>query len=174
MRTTRSATFICLLPLLCACGERGESAGGAPILSSNRRIAAEHRMTPDQLRAMTGVDRLPAPSDKAAFMAALASHYPASHRATGESGSALVDVAIDDAGKVASVEIIQRPTGTNTILVLRERDGTERRVTPQDDPDFGAAAQAALRTVRFTPAMRDGKPVPYTMRMTVTFDPPGR
>lgn len=123
---------------------------------------------------MTGVDRLPVPADRAAFMASLAAHYPAAHRAAGVTGSALVDVAVDAEGKVAAVEVIPRPQGMNAILVLRGKDGTERQVTPQDDPAFGAAAQAALRGVRFTPAMRDGKPVPYTLRMTVTFDPPGR
>jgi outer membrane biosynthesis protein TonB len=131
-------------------------------------------MTPELLRQTTGVDRLPAPADRKAFMASIASHYPAVFRSAGIEGSALVDVAIDEGGSVYSVQIIQRPLAPRTIMVLRKPDGTERRVTPRDDPAFGEAAAAALKGVKFEPAMRDGQPVPFTMRMTVNFDPSAR
>ena len=132
----------------------------------------EEGMTPALLRQMTGVDRLPQPVDPAALQAALKRHYPPEVSADGVSGSVLLDVRVDEAGGVASVTAIDRPAGVHATMVLQERDGTERRVEPNDHPAFRPAAQAALRQVRFTPAMRDGRPVPFTLRMTVIFDPP--
>jgi outer membrane biosynthesis protein TonB len=131
-------------------------------------------MTPEQLRQATGVDRLPVPADRKAFMARIASHYPSAFRTAGVEGSALVEVAIDARGNVGSVDIIERPLAPRAIMVLRKADGTERRVAPRDDPAFGDAAAAALRGVRFEPAMRDGQPVPFTMRMTINFDSSAR
>jgi outer membrane biosynthesis protein TonB len=171
-RISRRFVRVGLLSILCACSNDAGSTEGPPIVSSNRSTG--HRMTPEQLRQMTGVDRLPVPVDRGALMASVASHYPPPMRSAGVGGSALVDVTIDEQGLVSAVELVQRPLGPRTIMVLREANGTERRVAPHDDPAFGAAAQAALRPVRFTPAVRDGRPVPYTMRMTINFDPPAR
>ena len=159
------------LLLLSACGEAGSA--GQPT-TSDRRIVAEHRMTPEQMRQITGVDQLPQVLDKAAFQASIERAYPGAMRAEGASGSALVDVLVDEAGRVASVTPINRPAGMRAVLILEEEDGSQRRVTSKDHPAFQAAAVSALRDVQFSPAMRDGQPVPYTMRMTVTFDPPGR
>jgi hypothetical protein len=160
-----------VLIVLPACADSG---GTSQPTVSDRQLLAEHRMTPDQLRRMTGVDRLPVPADHGAFVASIAKHYPAAMRSAGVGGSALVDATIDADGNVTAVEAVQRPMAPRTTLVLRDADGTERRVVPRDDPLFGAAAQAALREVRFIPAVRDGQPVAYTMRMTINFDPPAR
>jgi outer membrane biosynthesis protein TonB len=130
-------------------------------------------MTPEQIRRTTGVDRLPQVVDKAAFAASLQRHYPTDLRAERASGSALVDVLVDEAGRVASVTAIDRPAGMRSVLILEEKDGSQRRLIPNDNPAFQTAAAAALREVRFSPAVRDGLAVPYTMRMTVSFDPPG-
>ena len=159
------------LALLTGCGD---SEGTAQPTGADRQLVAEQRMTPEQLRRMTGVDRLPAPADRGAFVASISKHYPRAMRSAGVGGSALVDATIDATGSVSAVEVVQRPFSPRTIVILRDADGTERRVAPQDDPLFGAAARAALREVRFTPAMRDGQPVEYTMRMTINFDPPAR
>lgn len=121
---------------------------------------------------MTGVDRLPEVIDKAAFRASIDRHYPAELRARQASGSALVDVLVNADGTVATVTAIDRPAGMRAVMILEERDGTQRRITPNDDPAFQASAVSALREVRFSPALRDGQAVPFTMRMTVTFDPP--
>lgn len=131
-------------------------------------------MTPQQVRQVTGVDRLPQVVDKIAFRASVDRHYPAELRAEQASGSALVDVLVDAEGTVASTTAIDRPAGTRAVLILEEKDGSQRRITPNDHPAFQAAAASALREVRFSPAMRDGQPVPFTLRMTVTFDPPTR
>jgi outer membrane biosynthesis protein TonB len=165
---SRLAVVLAVLP---ACGDGG---GRSQPTVSDRQLLAEHRMTPDQLRQMTGVDRLPVPADRGAFIASIAKHYPAAMRAAGVGGSALVDATIDAEGNVSAVEVVQRPMSPRTTMILRDAAGTERRFTPQDDPRFEAAARAALREVRFTPAVRDGQPVAYTMRMTISFDPPAK
>jgi outer membrane biosynthesis protein TonB len=132
---------------------------------------AEHRMTPEQVRQMTGVDRLPQVLDQTAFAARIEEAYPAELRVERVAGSALVDVLIDEGGRVASVIPIDRPAGMRTSLILEGEDGSQRHVTTQDHPAFRKAAASALRDVRFSPAIRDGQPVPFTMRMTVNFEP---
>jgi outer membrane biosynthesis protein TonB len=156
------------LSLLCACGE---VAGERQPTTLDRSIVAEHRMTPEQVRAMTGVDRLPQVLDQAVLKARIEQAYPAELRAGRVAGSALVDVLVDEAGRVASVTPINRPAGMRAALILEEADGSQRRITPDDHPAFQAAAVSALRDIRFSPAIRDGKPVPFTMRMTLSFDP---
>jgi hypothetical protein len=103
----RRAACMVLLALTGACADRVGSAGGGSILSSDKTIIAERRMTPEQLRQMTGVDRLPAPADQNAFAANLEKHYPPELRGSGASGSALVDVGIDEHGAVVSIEVVQ-------------------------------------------------------------------
>lgn len=162
------AIAVLSLPFVAACSD---SAARSPIVP-DRTPAVEREMTPEQMRELTGVDRLPEVVDKAAFRTAMERNYPAELRSEAISGSALVDVRIDPDGTVASVSPIDRPAGARMELVLEERDGTQRRVVPQAHPAFQAAAIKALRTVRFSPARRDGVAVPFTLRMTVTFDPP--
>ncbi|HEX6042331.1 hypothetical protein [Longimicrobium sp.] len=129
-------------------------------------------MTPERLRALAGVDRLPLFTDVDALNRSLQRHHPADLRAAGVGGSVLADVAIDEHGEVQAVTIVPRPSTAHVTMVMVEEDGTTRSVQPADNPAFGPAAEAALMETRFTPAMRDGQPVPFTLRMTVTFDPP--
>lgn len=126
-------------------------------------------MKPGQMRQMTGVDRLPQVLDPSAFKARIEQAHPADQRVA---GSALVDVLVDEAGRVAAVTPIDRPAGKRAELVLKEKDGSQRHVTLHEHPSFQAAAMSALREVEFSPAVRDGQPVPFTLRMTVLFDPP--
>jgi outer membrane biosynthesis protein TonB len=163
--------ILCPFALLGACGDSGR---GAQPTVPDRQLVEEHRMTPEQVRQLTGVDRLPEAIDKAAFKASIERHYPAELLPDGTSGSALVDVLVDAGGRVASATPIDRPAGMHAVMILEQKDGTQRRITPNDHPAFQAAAASALREVRFSPAIRDGQPVPFTLRMTVTFDPPAR
>ena len=126
-------------------------------------------MTPDELRQV-GVDRLPVFADADALRQSMRRHHPPELRDIG--GSVLADVEIDALGTVRSVTIVPRPAGIRAAMVLQQADGTERIVQPNDDPALGPAAQAALRETRFIPAVRDGAPVPFTLRMTIRFDPP--
>lgn len=130
----------------------------------------------ENLRALTGVDQLPRPADRTAFAESMARHTPPGLL---RSGSVLVDVGIDAEGRVRDVEPVtpsaQGPT-TRTVVVTRDRTTdreTQRTMDASDhEPTLGTAAGAALRDVRFTPAVRDGQPVPFTLRMTVRFTPP--
>jgi hypothetical protein len=132
----------------------------------------EERMTAEELRRMTGVDRLPVFADREALRRSMARHHPPALRDAAIGGSVLADVRIDAFGGVEAVTIVPRPAEVRAAMVLREADGTERAVHPHDDPAFAPAAEAVLRETRFTPAMRDGQPVPFTMRMTISFDRP--
>lgn len=152
-----------------ACNDAGTRS---QLTVPDRQLVAEHKMTPEQVRQMTGVDRLPEVLDKVAFKASISRHYPAELRTEQASGSALVDVLVDADGTVSSATAVDRPAGMRAVMILEDRDGTQRRVTPNDHPAFQAAAVSALREVNFSPAVRDGKAVPFTLRMTVTFEPP--
>lgn len=127
-------------------------------------------MTPERLRELAGVDRLPMFVDPGELDRSMKRHHPADLRAAG--GSVLADVEVDAEGRVRSVTIVPRPSTAHMTMVLQEADGTTRTVQPGDDPAFGPAARAALMETRFTPALLDGHPVPFTVRMTLTFDPP--
>ncbi len=131
------------------------------------------RALPAALRAHTGLDHLPEPVNAAEFAAGLRRHYPARFRAQGVAGTTLVDVHVDARGRVGDVDVIPRPGGPphqKLTAVLQDANGS-RVAKLNDQPEFGAAAQAALRETRFHPAIRDGKPVAYKLRMTVQFDP---
>jgi outer membrane biosynthesis protein TonB len=172
MRTRLESPAIHLLVTLSLLSACGEAANERQPTTSDRRLVAEHRMTPEQVRQMTGVDRLPQVVDQSAFRTRINRAYPAELRAQRVAGSALVDVLVDEAGRVASATPVNRPAGMRAVLILEEEDGSQRHITPKDHPAFQAAAVSALRDIAFSPAMRDGQPVPFTLRMTVTFDPP--
>ena len=137
------------------------------------------RMTPEALRQLTGVSELPRPLDRQAFLRAVARYYPAELRSHGERALVLVDASIDASGVVTNVEVVQPPAGdVQHRAVILSRDsvtGNETRRARASGgayhPAFGPAAQAALREMRFTPAMRDGTAVPFRMRMSVEFTP---
>lgn len=164
-----------LFLLVGACGtERSSPREAQPILPQETRVMQS--MSPEKMRALTGVDRMPMPADREAFAASMARHTPPG---LSKSGSVLVDVQIDAEGTVQGVELPTPPSpGANHRAVLVERDPvsgreTERPMEASDhNPVLGAAARAALRDIRFTPATRDGRPVAYTLRMTVGFSPP--
>lgn len=148
-----------------ACSREADPRGGA----------VKQSMSPQALREVTGLSEFPRPRDKHALLAAVQRHYPPALRTHGGSGSVLVDVGLDELGNVVSVTGATPPGGlhTHTMLVTRDRSGaeTERPLVGHSDPALVPAAEAALREVSFTPAIRDGKAVPYTLRMTVRFTP---
>ena len=123
---------------------------------------------------MAGVDRLPAPVDYAAMQASMRRHWPADPDAAG--ASVTVDVSVDAEGRVTAVQPFTPATdgGMPTRMVLRDRDGSERMHDIRRDLSVAPATEAVLREVQFTPAMRDGQPVPHTFRMTFSFTPDSR
>jgi hypothetical protein len=144
--------------------------------------AAERRPVSEQLAKYTGLSHLPVEEDRAAFNASIRRHYPAEMLRAGRGGDVLVDVRMDESGRVLDVDVVEERRTTvgsadeHRIVVVDKAPGSntevQREVRLNYDPDtFGPAAEAALREVRFRPALRDGKPVPYTLRMTVRFDP---
>jgi protein TonB len=61
--------------------------------------------------------------------------------------------------------------GDVILKVLIDTDGTPRDISVARSlgPDFDAAATAAVQTWRFTPAMKNGKPIPFHMAIQVAF-----
>jgi hypothetical protein len=148
--------------------------------SDTRRGGLVHeRLTAEGLREMTGVSALPRPVDQTALLRAVARHYPPDLRGRGERALVLVEALIDASGRVTDVEVVQPPAGDvhhRAVVVTRDPStGRETQRTLADggphNAAFGPAAQAAVREVRFTPAMRDDQAVPFRMRMSVEFTP---
>jgi outer membrane biosynthesis protein TonB len=131
------------------------------------------RAVSPEMRGHTGLSHLPEPANTAELAALLNRHYPAQLRAQGVAGSALLDVHVGADGRVLDVDIVARPDapGNQTRRAVLEGPNGARAMEIKDRPEFGAAAQAALRQTRFQPALKGGKPVAYKLRMTVQFDP---
>jgi outer membrane biosynthesis protein TonB len=159
-----------------ACDRGG---GDSPIAGGS---AAGRRPASEQLAAATGLSHMPVPENGPAFTAAIRRHYPPRMLRERRGGDVLVDVRLDASGRVLGATAVDNraalgnPGGETRMVVIDKAPGSDlevqREVQLNYDPQrFGAAAEAAVREVRFRPAMRDGKPVPYTLRMTVRFSP---
>jgi hypothetical protein len=134
-----------------------------------------HRITPADLRQIAGVDVLPRLLNAPELAESMKRHYPAALRGQGGVGSVLVDVSIDEQGRVTAVTALPAPTLQAHALKGSRPDLASTPVeaaTPSSTAQFGGAARAALGTARFSPAQLDGKPVPFTLRMTVQFSDP--
>lgn len=155
-----------------ACSDAPSGDARDTPLDPSPATAGRQAVSPE-MRAHTGLSHLPEPANTAELAALLRRHYPAQLRAQGVAGSALLDVHVDAEGRVLDVDVVARP-GTadhqTNRAVLDGRSGTHV-LEINDRPEFGAAAQAALRETRFQPALKDGKPVAHKLRMTVQFDP---
>jgi hypothetical protein len=135
-----------------------------------------HQITPADLRQIAAVDVLPRLLNAPELAESMKRHYPAALRGQGGAGSVLVNVSIDEQGRVTGVTALPAPT-----LQARGLKGSRpdlaglpaEAATPASTVQFGGAARAALGTARFSPAQLDGKPVPFTLRMTVRFSDPG-
>jgi len=130
--------------------------------------ALRHTLTSGQFRRMSGVDQLPRPKDPASLTSAVRLHDSGIH------GAIVVDVTFDTSGKVEKVELPRLPSGTAPRILQGHRGmplNTFKSVTFEHDPHLRDAAEAVLRSVEFTPALRDQEPVAYTMRMTIHFGP---
>jgi TonB family protein len=170
-----SAAFL----VVTGCGDRAAEAERTSPLSASRSAVHDRRIASAPLQELTGLYHLPSPADDGAIGASLRRHYPRDLLAQRISGSVLVDIKLDDRGIVQGVQAVPRASLLNPAdehrMVVRERvDGqvVEREATVKYDSRFDQAAEAALRNVRFLPALRNGQAVPFTLRMTVEFSPP--
>ena len=171
-RTAGAQLLVLSALLVGACSDApGSEARPTPLDPSP--AASGRRAISPELSAHTGLSHLPEPADGAQLSRLLKQHYPAQLRSQGVSGTALLDVHVDAQGRVVAVDVVRRPGAAehpSNRAVLQDKDGTHA-LEINDRPEFGRAAQAALRETRFQPALKDGKPVPYKLRMTVQFDP---
>lgn len=136
---------------------------------------AVHQMTPAALRQIAGIDVLPRLLNAPELAESMKRHYPADLRGSGTAGSVLVDVSIDEHGRVTGVAPQPAPTVEARALKSSRPDLAGLPVeaaTSASTAQFSGAARAALAAARFSPAMLDGKPVAFTLRMTVRFSDP--
>lgn len=170
LRSAPVTWLLCSILLAGACSEASPDDVRSDPLSPAPSAAGRRALSPE-MRAHTGLSHLPEAADTEAFTASLRRHYPAQLRARGVSGATLVDVYVNAEGRVLDVDVVPRPA-TSAHRALLQDGGTSRVMDFTDRPEFGPAAQAAIRETRFLPGLKDGKPVPYKLRMTVLFTPP--
>lgn len=157
--------------LFAACGAGRETAPAA---------SAEGRQPSSELvQRMTGLSHLPRVESPEALSRSMARHYPREFIGIRPKTLVLVDVRVDEKGRVLEVTPVNRPANASEnvkMVLVDEVPGSNtpvaRSYEAAYDQAFGPAASAALRDVRFQPALRDGRPVPYTLRMTVEFKSP--
>lgn len=160
--------------MVAACGDGRAVPAGADAAALQGRPAAS-----TAVQEMAGVSHLPVPVNFADLRRSLARHYPRQFVGVRPRTSVLVDVMVDEKGFVREVGVVDRPAGTDEqvkMVVLDRVRGSNtkvaREVESAYDQSFGPAAQAAIKDVRFHPAIRNGKPVPFTVRITVEFTSP--
>lgn len=165
---------------LAACaGDDPEFTGSSAVVPTDAPVRDRFPAS-EQARTATGLSHLPVPVDERAFDASLRRHYPPALLEKKVAGSVLVDISIDEKGLVRNVDVVDRAAHTpNVGMVLVDKDPrtgvtVEREAVPSYNSAFGSAARAALREVRFEPALKNGQAVPFKMRMTVAFQPPVR
>jgi hypothetical protein len=114
-----------------------------------------------------------------ALTRSLARHYPRELAGVRPATLVLMDVRLDEKGRVLDAVPADRPAGVSETVSMVLVDHVPGSNTPVErvyqaeyDQAFGPAASAALRETRFKPALRNGQPVPYTLRMTVEFKSP--
>jgi hypothetical protein len=169
VRSLLAATVV----VAAACDQRGAPAGAdASALQGRPAVSAA-------VQEMAGVSHLPVPVNYTDMRRSLARHYPRQFVGVRPRTAVLVDVMVDEKGFVREVAVVDPPSvspGQVKMVVLDRVPGSNTRVAREVestyDQSFGPAAQAAIKDVRFRPALRDGKPVPFTLRMTVEFTSP--
>ncbi len=156
-----------------ACRPQGGDAGASPAGAELAR-SARGRAASAEVRTKTGMSHLPGPQSEDALRASLRRHYP--QQLQDRTGAVLLEVEVDARGTVRDVDVVTPPSAahpTHRAVIVDGESSVRRAMEFQYDPAFGAAAQAALRETRFTPAVRasDDRAVPFRWRMTVVFDP---
>lgn len=162
---------VLILAAASGCGTERGAPGSATDAAVVRPAASE------QARKASGLSHFPRPQNFEALNGSLARHYPKQFIGVRPSTSVLVDVMLDERGFVKDVAVVDRPAAPASKVAFIEKaaDGTAevvREYPTTYDNSFGPAAAAALKEVRFHPALRDGRAVPFTIRMSVEFTSP--
>lgn len=154
----------------------GTGRDAAPVAAAEGREPAS-----GAAQRLSGLSHMPQVESPEALTRSLARHYPGELAGARPATLVLVDVRLDETGRVLDVMPVDRPARgqENVRMVLVDQvpgsnTPVERSYEAEYDQAFGPAASAALREMRFKPALRDGQPVPYTLRMTVEFRAPGQ
>jgi outer membrane biosynthesis protein TonB len=130
----------------------------------------------EEARAL-GLDRLPHPLNFADLASALREHYPAELAGSGIRGRVLLSLDLNASGVVTRAQAVEPPdlpAGMVIAAVLTDPDGRHRELTPARGahPSLKRAAEEAAQVLRFSPAERGGKTVPFSdYRITVGLAP---
>lgn len=173
----QTGTAFMLAGALAACDARSGAGGGEPVA-----IAGKSAPVPASraLQRATGLTQIPRPRDPGHLTELLDQHYPRPLRDAGRVGAVLLDVQVDETGMVRGAQPVTPPplpAGSRIRAVAQVTDPRTGKMVEEELPNdydmaFAPAAQKALLASRFTPAIRDGQAVPYTVRMTVRFGQP--
>ncbi|MBB4636986.1 hypothetical protein [Longimicrobium terrae] len=160
-----------------ACDGRSGAGGREPVAITGKRVSVPASRA---LQRATGLTQIPRPRDPGQLTELLDQHYPRTLRDAGRVGAVLLDVRVDETGIVREALPVSPPplpAGSRIRAVAQVTDPRTGRTVEEELPNdydmaFAPAAQQALLASRFTPAIRDGQAVPYTVRMTVRFGQP--
>jgi hypothetical protein len=165
----RAIALTILAIVLASCSDQSNALPDEAALKGREPASAA-------VQRSTGLTYLPIPESFEALDHSLVRHYPAQLRDVRPRTAVLVDVMLDERGLVRDVAVVDPPATEQSVIILQDvpgrNDRVEREYRPVYDRAFGPAARAALKEVRFRPAIRAGKPVPYTLRMAVEFTSP--
>ncbi len=167
---SRVVTILILAAATSGCGTDRDARPSATGAVALREAAS------DQARKASGLSHLPRPENFNALRRSLARNYPSEFIGVRPSTSVLVDVMLDERGFVRDVAVVDRPAQAPDVALIDKVPGSNLEVVREYpttyDASFGPAAVAALKEVRFLPALREGRPVPFTLRMSVEFTSP--
>jgi hypothetical protein len=127
----------------------------------------------EMARRMFGVDTVPRPAGPREVSDRLESATAGFPR-----GAVLVDLDVDAGGVATGARVVDPPPATPGVVVRAigvGADGSTRELARPGpaSPELARAVEEALLGARFTPATRDGEPVPFPgFRMTVAVGPP--
>lgn len=172
----RPATLLgCILVLAVGCTESNDLLRRDEPGPTQPPGSGAHQITAADLRQIAGVDVLPRLLNAPELAESMKRHYPTEFLGQGRAGSVLVDISIDEQGRVTDVTVLPAPTLQARALKGSRPDLASlpaEAATPSSTAQFGGAATAALAAARFSPAQLDERPVPFTLRMTVRFSDP--
>jgi hypothetical protein len=140
---------------------------GGPDVSASTAAIHERAPESEHVQKLAGLSHLPVPENREAFAASMRRHFPRQLMGVRPRTAVLVDVSVGTSGIVEEVRVVDHG-GTGD-------DGQVRAVVRQKVPGTNQVVERELNATydaAFGPALRDGRPVPYTMRMTVEFTDP--
>ncbi len=126
-------------------GQTGKGSGKKPLAPLPKGRTRGTTVTPNKVASLIPTDGVTLTKPKR--LSALQPEYPTVLKAQGVEGNVVVRVTIDEDGRVTNVRVV-KGSGYDAL---------------------DASARNAASRERFTPAMRNGEPIAYTLKYTYRF-----